>query len=126
MGKREYTEFKIDMNLPQSVVSDELHFSGDGLTIKLKPYSINDNRIIYIRFMSNPYLLRVIDEGDYLSTPEQVPYWLCEVKESELLDWFNSESLGVRESQDLIHYAIYTPILCYDIIHNESPIITVY
>ncbi len=65
--------------------------------------------------------MRMIDEGDYLTTGRAGSGVLSEVYGSEYLEWFHHESQKVRAGQNLRHYAIYSINGCFDIIHSEEP-----
>ena len=72
-------------------------------------------------------LYRNIDEGDYLN--DEVDYsqletrkWsLFVIEKSSLLIWFQQVSQGIHDSQQVVHYAIYTPNECIDILSAYPP-----
>ncbi|MEZ5838921.1 MAG: hypothetical protein R3D02_00255 [Hyphomicrobiales bacterium] len=128
MTSRIYRPVGNDGGLPGAVVAREVHFGDDGLRIAVVADGAQDGiveTVVEISFSSNPFLFRMLDEGDYLSTPGVVPFWFCVVENSEYLNWFNEETQGVRENQGITHFAIYTATICFDILHNEMPAVSI-
>lgn len=66
---------------------------------------------------------RMIDEGDYLLTMNgfQGGWSFFIVKHSSFRAWFDEESCGARVGEDMVHYAIYTPNECMDILALRPP-----
>jgi hypothetical protein len=56
--------------------------------------------------------------------PENRFHWLYELHESEFLDWFEDESLGIVAGPDLRHYMIVTANDIVDVISTEPPSIS--
>jgi hypothetical protein len=72
---------------------------------------------------------RKIDEGDAFVTLSELARQGClggtfyRVDDSESLRWFRSESYGVRDTQDLVHYLLMTLNDVVDVIAISEPAI---
>ena len=77
-----------------------------------------------LRIMFDPALAyRNTDESDLLRTiGKGLGEWsLFTVEHSDYLAWFNKESHGIHESENIVHYAIYTPNDCLDVLSIYPP-----
>jgi len=68
---------------------------------------------------------RNIDEGDLLITmSEELGGWsLYIVTDSGFLQWFNHESQNIHKSDEIVHYSIYTPNDCLDVLSIFPPVV---
>lgn len=72
-----------------------------------------------------------IDEGDALRTlgllrkSSCIGHTLISTPDSDLLDWFNKESLGIRPKNQLSHHIILTENDIVNVISVDTPSITV-
>jgi len=108
-------------DLPNELYLKELHQDSEGFRLFFKGKNSNE-KILQIVF-DMPLVYRNLDEGDYLQTigPGVNGWSLFVVHNSEYLAWFNNESQGIHEKQNVIHYAIYTPNDCIDILSAYPP-----
>lgn len=108
-------------NLEAKLYIEELREDSEGLHLQLAPPGPPLRRL-YLNF-DNFLAYRRADEGDLLKTigPSMVGATLFIVAHSEFLDWFIDQTLGVRESDPIQHYAIYTPDTCVDILSLSPP-----
>ena len=72
-------------------------------------------------------LIGGIDEGDLISyerfdEDDNLGRWgFFIVDSSDYFEWFNHSSQGIHESEKVVHYAIYTPNDCLDILSAYPP-----
>jgi len=125
MGKNVFKKWEPISELPTEVYLEGLHHDYEGFRLLLKG-SGSHGKMLRITF--DPALLyRNLDEGDYLY--DEADYSQLETKEwsffiiekSDFLDWFQQVSQGIHRSQHIIHYAIYTPNDCVDILSAYPP-----
>lgn len=107
--------------LSESMHLEELHDSNKGFWFLLKEESGN-KKTLKITF-DLVLLYRKIDEGDFLMTIDKsVTGWtFFTAKNSDLLSWFNYQSQDIHHNENIIHYAIYTPDDCLDILSAYPP-----
>lgn len=100
---------------------EELRHDPDGLHLRLAPPR-QAARMLCL-FFENFLAYRSADEGDLLKTvgPDTTGASLFTVTHSEFIDWFVDQTLGVRSSDPIQHYAIYTPNECVDILSLAPP-----
>lgn len=107
--------------VPEKLYLEAMHDDYEGFRLLLKGYE--DQRMLRITF--DPALsYRNTDEGDLLKTINQqdLSGWsLYTVSDSDYLAWFTEESHGIHESDDVVHYAIYTPNDCLDVLSAFPP-----
>lgn len=101
---------------------EALHDDYEGFRLLLKGGSEQDKvlRITFDRALS----YRNTDEGDLLKTinKQNSGGWsLYIVSNSDYLKWFSEESQSIHEDEDIIHYAIYTPNDCLDVLSSYPP-----
>lgn len=109
-------------NLAGTLYLEAIHDDYEGFRLLLKGGAEQD-KVLRITF--DPALsYRNTDEGDLLKTINTQNFggWsLYVVSNSDYLRWFSEESHGVHEGEDIIHYAIYTPNDCLDILSSYPP-----
>lgn len=108
-------------NLPKKLYLEAVHDDYEGFRLLLK--NDEDQRMLRIAF--DPVLsYRNTDEGDLIKTinKQDLGDWsLYTVNESDYLAWFIEESHGIHDSDDIVHYAIYTPNDCLDVLSACPP-----
>jgi hypothetical protein len=109
-------------NLVEPLYLEAVHDDHEGFRLLLKGSSDQD-KVLRITF--DPALsYRNTDEGDLLKTINGQDFggWsLYIVSNSGYLKWFSEESHGIHEDEDIIHYAIYTPNDCLDVLSAYPP-----
>ena len=122
MGKTEFRKWIPIEGLSGNLYLEGLHDDYEGFRLLLKEES-NQQRILRITF--DPALsYRNTDEGGLLRTigNKDLGTWsLFIVENSDYLMWFNEESYGIHQLENIIHYAIYTPNDCLDILSIYPP-----
>lgn len=108
-----------------STVSLEEIVYGRGLKIVVREVS-GAQRFLTLDFPDLPNAVRIVNESYRLKTLPLLPadptsFYI--VQNSEFMDWFNEDSLGIYSSDPLFHLAIITDEWI-DIICNEEPRIT--
>ncbi|MDO5648622.1 hypothetical protein [Paracoccus sp. (in: a-proteobacteria)] len=122
MMQRSYRILPVPFELPRLVAVIGLHYDLEGFRILLTDVSVPTTfRNFRFSFSSTPFAVRMIDEGDYLTTATPAGGLFSEVESSEYLEWLHRESQHVRAGQNLKHCAIYSMSECVDIIHSEVP-----
>lgn len=81
-----------------------------------------------LRITFDPALsYRNTHEGDLLKTitgaEDLEPWPLYTVTDSDYLAWFTAESLGIHETEHIVHYAIFTPMDCVDVLSPFPPVV---
>ncbi len=125
MGKNIFRKWKPLANLPTEIYLYELYQGYDNFKLLFKHYD-KEEKILEIVF--DPALVyRNIDEGDLLlynriDGEDGLGRWgLFTVEESDYLEWFHLTSQGIHLNQNVVHYAIYTPDDCLDILSAYPP-----
>ncbi|MBI9078101.1 MAG: hypothetical protein JEZ02_22080 [Desulfatibacillum sp.] len=95
----------------------------EGFRILLKGNKTPMYRLLF----QNPYFYQNRDEEYFLiDTPSEgtyeVPYPFYKIENSELLERFHLESVGICRNFNITHYAIYSGNDCIDILSVEEPI----
>jgi len=110
-------------HLPEEMYLEGLHDDYEGFRLLMKGKNPQD-KMLRIHF-EVPLVYRNIDEGDYLLySPvknESAKSTFYTIENSQYLEWFHKESLDMHKSEKIIHYAIYTPNDCIDILSPWSP-----
>jgi hypothetical protein len=125
MNKNIYKKWEPINNIPDELYLEGLYDDYEGFRLLLKGDNVR-SKMMRIKFDS-VLLYRNIDEGDLILYPRvneqsnQKLWCLYIVSESDLLSWFHSVSQNIHEAKKLIHYAIYTPNDCIDIITDLEP-----
>jgi hypothetical protein len=125
MRKNSFEKWEPISELPNEMYLEGLHNDYEGFRLLLK--GIGDQAKM-LRVTFSPVLAyRGIDEGDLISydrfdEDDTLGRWgFFIVASSNYLEWFRQTSQGVRENEDIVHYAIYTPNDCLDILCAYSP-----
>lgn len=111
-------------------LQDEMYMEGlyddyEGFRILLKG-SDDHARMLRITF-DPPLVYRVIDEGDLLSYDRVNDYepsgqWAFFIVEnSSYLEWFQHISQGIHDENAIVHYAIFTPNECIEVLSEYGP-----
>lgn len=109
--------------IPDTLYLEGLHDDYEGFRLLLKGAG-EQQRTLRISF--DPVLsYRYVDEGDLLKTlsNEIGEGTLHLVTNSSFISWFTEESADIHDSESIIHYAIYTPTDCLDILSAHPPIV---
>lgn len=108
-------------SLPKTLYLEAVHDDWEGFRLLLK----HDEARRILRITFNPPLsYRNTDEGDLLKSinEQDLGGWsLYVVSSSDYLAWFSDQSCGIHEPDDVVHYAIYTPNDCVDVLSAHSP-----
>src|SRR3546814_20763787 len=107
--------------IPKKMNLERLCEDHEGLNIVLR---VEGTPLRYLRMsFEGDVSYRSTDEGDLLKTigPSHVGHVLFTVEDSEFLAWLHDQSLGIRSAFSNIHYAIYTPNRCIDVISITPP-----
>jgi len=109
-------------DLPETLYLEAIHDDYEGFRLLLKGDE-DHNKTLRITF--DPALsYRNTDEGDLLKTigKQEFEQWsLYTVRNSSYSEWFADESCGIHDDENIIHYAIYTPNDCIDILSVYPP-----
>lgn len=101
---------------------ETLQYDQDGLDLILTSDDLTTKLIAHF---DEHLCFRVIDEGDFLRTQNQIKtisgWTFFKVKQSSFLRWFHEESYNIRKSDDIIHYAFVTPDDIVDILSLAPP-----
>jgi len=105
---------------------EALHDDYEGVRLLLEGDEPN-NQTLRITF--DPSLVyRNIDEMDYMKSlhtfqgREHLGKWaLFTVENSDFVKWFNEESHGTHENENIVHYAVLTLNDCIDVISSQPP-----
>lgn len=123
MDKQIFKKWEPMSCLPNEMYLEGLHDDYEGFRLLLKG-SGDKGKILRIAF--DPSLVyRNIDEGDFLKMAndgEGLMKWcLFTVENSTYEKWFHEQSYNIRESENIVHYAIYTPNDCIDVLSAYPP-----
>ncbi len=109
-------------NLVETLYLEAVHDDYEGFRLLLKGDG-EENKVLRNTF--DPALsYRNTDEGELLKTINEQNFggWsLYVANDSDYLKWFSEESHGTHEGEDIIHYAIYTPNDCLDVLSAYPP-----
>ncbi len=125
MKKNIFKKWEPIQDIPGEIYLEGLYDDYEGFRLLLKGGD-QFSKMMRIKFDS-VLLYRNIDEGDLLSYPRvdepknQKMWCLYVVFKSDLLQWFHDVSQNIYEEDKLVHYAIYTPNDCIDIISFFEP-----
>lgn len=97
---------------------EELHDDNKGFKLLLRGES--SQRVLSINFES-VLSYRRIDEGDLLKSYQQITEGFHKIESSSYLSWFHEESYDSWKDKNVIHYAVYTPNDCVDILSIHPP-----
>lgn len=112
-----WRRWKDYLNFPQKLVLESLTDNKDGISLKL--YDENDeNTKIEVIFSEHALSYRNRDEGEFLRKfkylgdeygDEFYTKWsLFEVNSSDYIQWFNKESLGIHQEENIRHFVFIT------------------
>ena len=115
--------------VPAILYPEKIVDSNEGLFISFKNQSKSQN-IIFI-YDGTLFTYRNTEEGVFLRTidylhknysPDFYGEWsLFKVENSQYLRWFNEESLGVYQDQNIEHYVFYTSDVIIEVLSPYSP-----
>ncbi len=98
---------------------EELRDDSKVLKILLKNDETGD--LLHISFDA-ALTYRNIDEGYLLKSLGHIPGGFFKMVVSDYLTWFHDEGHGImRDDDQIVHYAIYTPNDCIDVISQTKP-----
>ena len=105
---------------------ESLSDNSEGLKIVLKGEKKDDKEITMI--FEDYYGYRNFDESFRLKTLNNCeslcqPRVFFKVKKSNFLNWFNTESFELQNTESLTHYILATPNDIIEVISDEMPII---
>mmetsp|Transcript_7221 Transcript_7221/g.9363 ORF Transcript_7221/g.9363 Transcript_7221/m.9363 type:complete len:125 (+) Transcript_7221:142-516(+) len=109
-------------NLPQALYLEALYDDYEGFRLVLKGED-SSSRPLRITF-EDVLSYRNTDEGALLETLSNFNFggWsLFTSQTSNYIDWFVSESGGIYDENDIVHYFVYTPNDCVDILSIAPP-----
>ena len=125
MCKNSFIKWEPISELPDEIFIEGLHNDYEGFRILLKG---SDDQARMLRITYDPVLAyRGVDEGDLISykrfdEDSNLGRWgFFIVKSSDYLEWFLHLSQGIHENESIVHYAIYTPNDCLDILSAYPP-----
>jgi len=123
MDKQIFRKWEPLSDLPDEMYLEGLHDDYEGFRLLLKGASGN-RKMLRISFDSS-LAYRNINEGDFLKTVEDseglTKWCLFTVENSAYEKWFHEQSYNIHASEDIVHYAIYTPNDCVDILSAYPP-----
>jgi hypothetical protein len=109
--------------IPDRIFLEALHDDFEGFRLLLKGVGIND-RMLRISFKTT-LMYRNIDEGDIVQVLNDSEGFsegcLYTLEESDLIDFFHKQNYGSYSSSKIIHYAIYTPNDCIEVLSEFPP-----
>jgi hypothetical protein len=125
MKKNSFKKWEPLSGLPEEMYLEGLHNDYEGFRLLLKS---RGDQAKMLRITFDPVLAyRGIDEGDLISyqrfnEDDDLGRWaFFIVNSSDYLEWFNQSSQGIHEGEGVVHYAIYTPDDCLDILSAYPP-----
>ncbi len=118
-----FTKWEPLPEISSHLTCEGLHDDYEGFRILLKGTEPDS---LTLRITFDPALAyRNVDEGDLLQTISEIKSpgesSLFIVKNSSWKKWFNEESSGLHNDDDIIHYAIYTADDCIDVLSAFAP-----
>ena len=108
--------------VPRRLYLQSMHDDGDELTILLRPESTESIlRIVYeapiaYRSINETYRLRTWNMADMQALPT-----LLIIERSTWIKWLIEEAVGILDGRALVHYALYTPDDCIDVVADIAP-----
>ena len=109
-------------DVPDRLYLQSMHDDGDDLTILLRVESSQSVlRLVYeapigYRSINETYRLRTWDMADMRALPS-----LLIIDNSKWIKWLIEEAVGILDDRALVHYAIYTPDDCIDVVADIAP-----
>lgn len=129
--KQLYRPYQGSLLKVETFYIDSIIYKSGDLSILFRSFSkeveIRDKvRVVFGNMLS----YRVIDEGDFLKTLKDNPeiqdeHIIYDVENSNYINWFHEQSLGIRSGSGLRHYAVYSESECVDVLAYGAPIISV-
>lgn len=125
MSKEKYKKWEPVKDIPSSLLCEGLHDDYEGFRVLLK--GSGDKACTFRIVFGTALAYRNIDEGDLQKTLHSIvctePCSLFIVENSTWLKWFQEESYGIHDDEEIIHYAIYTENDCIDILSAYPPVV---
>lgn len=122
--EQHYSNIGLAIKINEQCIIEQILDNPDGLNIHIVGLSTGLKWVI--RF-SHAYSFLCANESYRLKTQQsftkQIPGLVSKVENSTFLNWFNYESQGIYESDNLIHYMVYTGEEFVDVISNLPPVI---
>lgn len=96
----------------------------DGLSLRLNGEGVDETIIIIFQ---NPFSYKNADEGKLLKSLRdgKIRGGFFKFRQSEYIDWLHEETFNQWKKNELVHYAIYTPNDCIDILSLNEPVVKV-
>ena len=122
----QYKKWEPIENLPDVLYCEEVHDDIEGFRVLLRGEEVSSPtlRILFHKVL----LFRNIDELHLMATWRRLgeveameESSLFIVENSSLFELFQKESDGIFEGKEIVHYAIYTPNDCLEIISEGKP-----
>lgn len=111
-------------NIPAPLYLEAMHDDCEGVRFLLRDGS-EDGRVLRIVFDS-PLGYRNVGESYRLKTWEENESFeghssLLIVEGSDFLEWFHDKSYNMQTDLPIVHYAIFTPDDCIDVLSTNVP-----
>jgi len=118
-----FKEWKLFPNIPKRLHCEALHDDYEGFRLLLKSEDPSSD-LLKIYFDAH-LAYQNIDEGDRLRTisedGDMGRSTLYTVENSGWVRWFCEECYGKYDSDEIVHYAIFTPNGCIDVLSKFPP-----
>ncbi len=125
MDKEKLVKWEPIEKIEKEMYLEGLHDDWEGFRLLLRGVEKSSGML---RITFDPaWSYRYIDEGDYLKSLGELSKYidgawpLYIVENSKYIEWFNEESLGMHKDDDIVHYAIYTPVDLVDVLSAFPP-----
>ncbi len=125
-----WKRWKDDLNLPQKLVLESLTDNMEGISLKFSDEN-DENTEIEITFTEHALSYRNRDEGEFLRKfkylgdeygDEFYTKWsLFEVDSSHYVQWFNEESLGIHQDENIRHFVFITMNDVVEVLSTYEP-----
>jgi len=103
-----FTKWKPISNIPRDLYFLSLCDQFGSLTILLRELGDDKSKRCLKKQFEHTVMYRVTPESSRIKPTDEIPsydgFWIT--KQSNLLTWFNDESVGIYNDGDLIHYTI--------------------
>lgn len=112
-------------SIPSLLYCEGIHDDYEGFRILLTGENKTDSMLRLL--FESPRSYRNTDEGDLLRTissishPESATLFI--VEKSSWIEWFHEETYGIHKDKELVHYAIFTPNDCIEVLSEFEPLV---